>query len=70
MIEPVRCANLGFVKSEADMCDKERVSIELSKDVISALDNLCEELGLRSRGALVEKLLTELLIPEEEGRRA
>ena len=49
------------------MSAKERVSIELSKDVISALDNLSKELGLRSRGALVEKLLTELLIPEEKG---
>ena len=51
------------------MSKKERVSIELSEDVISALDNLSNELGLRSRGALIERFLTELLLPEEEGRR-
>jgi len=47
------------------MSKKERISIELSEDVISALDNLSKELGLRSRGALIERFLTELLLPED-----
>ena len=50
------------------MGNAERITIELSEDVLTALDTLKKELGLRCRGALVERLLSELLLPEDEKR--
>ena len=46
--------------------DTERISIELSSEVLAAVDRIKEELGLRSRAGLIERLLEELLIPAEE----
>ena len=43
-----------------------RVSIELSRDIIEALDKIRAEWGVRSRGAIVERLLQELLLANEE----
>ena len=43
-----------------------RVSVQLSRDVIEALDKLRAEWGVRSRGAIVERLLQELLIGDGE----
>ena len=51
------------------MAIAEKISIELSEDILTALDTLKKELGLRSRGALVERLLSELLLPEDESQR-
>ncbi|WP_415399533.1 ribbon-helix-helix protein, CopG family [Synechococcus sp. W4D4] len=51
------------------MGNAERITIELSEDVLTALDTLKQELGLRSRGSLIERLLTELLLPEDESQR-
>jgi metal-responsive CopG/Arc/MetJ family transcriptional regulator len=43
-----------------------RVSLGLGQDVIQAIDKLRAEWDLRSRGAIVERLLQELLIRDEE----
>jgi metal-responsive CopG/Arc/MetJ family transcriptional regulator len=43
-----------------------RVSLELGRDVIEAIDKLRVEWDLRSRGAIVERLLQELLIGDEK----
>ena len=43
-----------------------RVSVQLSRDIIEALDKLRAEWGVRSRGAIVERLLQELLLEGEE----
>ena len=51
------------------MGNAERILIELRQDVLTALDNLKKELGLRSREALIERLLAELLLPEDEGQK-
>ena len=48
------------------MTDTERISIELSSEVLAAVDRVKEELGLRSRSGLIERLLTELLLASEE----
>ena len=39
-----------------------RLSLELPRDVMEAIEKLRLELGLRSRGAIIERLLQELLI--------
>lgn len=49
--------------NESDMA---RVSLELSRDIIEALDKLRAEWGVRTRGAIVERLLQELLLANEE----
>ena len=51
------------------MANAEKILIELSEDVLTALDTLKQKLGLRSRGALIERLLAELLLPEGESQR-
>ena len=43
-----------------------RVSLELRRDIIEALDKLRAEWGVRTRGAIVERLLQELLLANEE----
>ena len=43
-----------------------RVSLELGRDVIEAIDTLRVEWGIRTRGAIVERLLQELLIGDEK----
>ena len=42
-----------------------RVSLELGRDVIQAIDTLRVEWDLRSRGAIVERLLQEILLGED-----
>jgi hypothetical protein len=50
--------------------DEERqprtVSLKLSAALIARLDGLKGEYGLRSRGAIVERLLNELFAPEPD----
>ncbi len=43
-----------------------RVSLELSREIIEAIDKLRAEWGLRTRGAIVERLLFELLLAKDE----
>ena len=43
-----------------------RISLELGRDVIEAIDKLKVEWNLRTRGVIVERLLQELLIVGEE----
>ena len=51
---------------EFDESGRARFSLELSRDVIEAIDKLRVEWGLRSRGAIVERLLQELLLEGDE----
>ena len=39
-----------------------RLSLELPRDVMEAIEKLRPEWGLRSRGAIIEHLLQELLL--------
>ena len=43
-----------------------RVSLELSREIIEALDKLRAEWGVRTRAVIVERLLQELLLANEE----
>jgi len=43
-----------------------RVSLEISREIIEALDKLRAEWGLRSRGAIAERILQEVLLANEE----
>ena len=43
-----------------------RVSLELSREIIEEIDKFKAEWGVRSRGAIVERLLQELLIGDGE----
>ena len=43
-----------------DESGRARVSLELSRDIIEILDRFRAEWGLKSRGAIVERLLHEL----------
>jgi metal-responsive CopG/Arc/MetJ family transcriptional regulator len=49
-------------KPDYDERDYTRFSLELPRDVIEAIEKLRLEWGLRSRGAIIERLLRELLI--------
>jgi len=42
-----------------------RISLELSEGLLNTIDQFKREWGLRSRGAIVERLLQELLTTEE-----
>lgn len=46
--------------------DTETISIELSSEVLAAVDRIKEELGLRSRSVFIERLLEELLLSAKE----
>ena len=48
-----------------DESGRARVTLELSRDIIEAIDKFRTEWGLRSRGAIVERLLQELLLENE-----
>jgi len=39
---------------------KRRISVDLSQEMLDWLDGLKSEFGLRSRGAILERLLSEL----------
>ena len=45
-----------------DESGRARVSLELSRDIIEILDRFRAEWGLKSRGAIVERLLQELFL--------
>ena len=45
--------------------DRKRFSLELSEGLLNKIDQFKREWGLRSRGAIVERLLQELLTTEE-----
>jgi hypothetical protein len=49
---------------------KVRVTIELSQRTIAFIDSIRTELGFRSRGFIIEKLLDELIIDHEGDRRS
>lgn len=46
---------------------KRRISVDLSQDMLDWLDGLKSELGLRSRGAILERLLSVIRSPTDEG---
>jgi metal-responsive CopG/Arc/MetJ family transcriptional regulator len=48
-----------------DESGRARVTLELSRDIIEAIDKFRTEWGLRSRGSIVERLLQELLLENE-----
>jgi len=48
------------------MESKETVRIELSGELLAVIDKLREELGLRSRAGLIERLLEELLLSSSQ----
>lgn len=43
-----------------------RVTLEVDHDVCNALENLRIEMGLKSRGSLINRLLREVLLGEEQ----
>jgi hypothetical protein len=46
----------------------QRIAVTLATDLVEQIDRLKEELGLRSRGRVLEQLLEELFrVPQEEG---
>lgn len=49
---------------EYDEYGRARVTLELSRDIIEAIDKFRIEWGLSSRGAIVERLLKELLLEQ------
>ena len=55
-------------KKRLDVSGTERISLELSSEVLAAVDRIKGELGLRSRTALIERLLEELLLTPQEPR--
>lgn len=42
------------------------IRVELRPEILAALDHLSRELGLRSRSALIERLLEEILLSSKE----
>ncbi|MFQ6537189.1 MULTISPECIES: ribbon-helix-helix protein, CopG family [Aphanothece] len=53
--------------ADDDQQDRRKISLQLSAELIERLDALKGELGCRSRGAIVERLLHNLLDGEENG---
>jgi len=51
--------------STSENSNNKRISIDLPEELISRFDQLRKEWGFRSRGPVVEKLLTELLQEED-----
>jgi metal-responsive CopG/Arc/MetJ family transcriptional regulator len=48
-----------------DESERARVTLELGRDIIEVIDKLSTEWRLSSRGAIVERLLQELLLENE-----
>jgi hypothetical protein len=48
----------------------QRIAVTLSTDLVEQIDRLKEQLGLRSRGRVLEQLLEELLSVEPEGEES
>lgn len=51
---------------QEDSANRIRVILEIDHEVCLALDKLKEELGLKSRGFLINRLLRELLLDENQ----
>lgn len=49
---------------------KIRITIELSPHTVAFIDSIRAELGFRSRGIIIEKLLDELIADHETDRRS
>ena len=45
-----------------------RLSLELPRDVMEAIEELRMKWGLRSRGAIIERLLLEILIEKSSSK--
>jgi len=45
-----------------------RLSLELPRDVMEAIEELRKKWGLRSRGAIIERLLQEVLIEKSSSK--
>lgn len=50
-----------------ELLERRTVQLKLPQDLIAQLDGLKAEYGLRSRGAIVERLLLDLLNPDSHG---
>ncbi len=50
-----------------DRSEKNRITVELENDVLMELEKIRTDLGVRSKGIVVEGILRELLITETEG---
>ena len=48
----------------------QRIAVTLATDLVEPIDRLKEQLGLRSRGRVLEQLLEELLSVEPEGEES
>lgn len=48
----------------------QRIAVTLATDLVEQIDRLKEQLGLRSRGRVLEQLLEELLSVEPEGEES
>ena len=45
---------------------EEHITIVLSQELLAKIDNLRNSLGVRSRGAVIEKILREVFLPDLE----
>lgn len=48
------------------LADRERICLELSSEVLAAVDRIKGEVGLRSRAGLIERLLEEIILSGKE----
>ena len=55
-----------MVGEQGQSRDSIRVTLEVDREVIEALEEIREKLGLRSRSYLINRLLRELLLDEEQ----
>lgn len=55
-----------MVGEQGQSRDSIRVTLEVDREVIEALEEVREKLGLRSRSYLINRLLRELLLDEEQ----
>ena len=53
--------------SRDDLSEQRNISLKLSVELVERIDQLKGEFGLRSRGAIVERLLSTLLEPDDDG---
>jgi metal-responsive CopG/Arc/MetJ family transcriptional regulator len=55
-----------MIDEHGQSSDSIRVTLELDREVIEALEEVREKLGLRSRGYIINRLLREVLLDEEQ----
>ena len=41
-----------------------RVTVELSSEILAGIDRIAKQLGVKSRGVVIARLLTELIVEE------